>query len=265
MKKILLKIFCISLLIILLIGLLFYFNQEKIIFFPEKTRADFSYNFPSDFEEIFLQTNDGIKLHAMHFKVDNSKGVIYYLHGNSGSIQGWGDIAGIYLNKNYEVFILDYRGFGKSEGKIISETQFYSDGELGYEYLKQFYSESDIVIIGYSIGTGVASYLASKHQPQQLILQAPYYNLDLVAKTQYPFLPRFLLKYKFDNHLHLINTKVPISIFHGNADKVLFYEDHSKLKNDLKPTDQYITLDGQGHQAMNENEVYIRKLDELLR
>src|SRR5690606_20934021 len=126
------------------------------------------------------------------------------------------------------------------------------------------YPEDQIVVIGYSIGTGVASYLASIHQPQQLILQSPYYNLEEVAKTLYPFLPRFLLKYKFENDQFLPQIKIPISIFHGDADKVIFYEDHSKLKELLKPSDYYITLEGQGHQAMNENEVYKEKLKDLL-
>lgn len=265
MKKVLLRILYIILILILLGGILFYFNQEKIIFYPEKTASDFNYTFSSPFEEVYLTTEDQKKLHALHFKAENPKGVVYYLHGNAGNLEGWGDIAPLYLDLNYDVFILDFRGFGKSEGKINSENQFYADADLGYDYLIKKYPEEQIVVIGYSIGTGVASYLASIHQPQQLILQSPYYNLEEVSKTLYPFLPRFLLKYKFENDQFLPQIKVPITIFHGNADRVLFYEDHSKLKNLLKPTDNYFTLEGQGHAYMNENKVYAGKLKDLLK
>ena len=118
MKKILLRILFVILIIILLGGILFYFNQEKIIFYPEKTASDFKYNFPSDFEEVYLTTEDQKKLHALHFKTENPKGVVYYLHGNAGNLEGWGDIASLYLDLNYDIFILDFRGFGKQESDI---------------------------------------------------------------------------------------------------------------------------------------------------
>lgn len=251
--------------ITLLGGGLFYANQEKIIFFPEKTDSNHIYSYSSKFEEVYLTTSDDKKLHALYFHAENPKGVVYYLHGNSGNLEDWGDVAGIYLELNYDVFILDYRGFGKSEGKISNEKEFYADAELGYDYLKNKMDESKIVVIGYSIGTGVASYLASKNNPQQLILQSPYYSLTEVANSLYPFLPSSLLKYKFETHSYLDQIQQPISIFHGDDDKVIYYEDHSHLKNHLKPTDLYVTLEGQGHNAMNENPIYIQKLKELLK
>lgn len=264
MKKILLYISMGIVGIFLTLAFLLYFNQEKIIFFPTKTPSDFTYNFNSDFEEIYLTTPDSKKLHALYFKVDTPKGVVYYLHGNSGNLEGWGDVAQVYLDLNYNVFILDYRGFGKSEGQIENEEQFFQDAQLGYDFLKNNFAENQIVVVGYSIGTAPASFIAYKNSPQQLILNSPFYNLKTVAKRHYPFIPRFLLKYSFDNQYYVSQTNVPISIYHGNQDKVLFYEDHSKIKDKLKPTDRYITLENQGHQAMNENSVYREDLKTLL-
>lgn len=252
---------------IYIVGLtLIYFNQEKFIFLPTKLASDHSFQFEHNFQEINLETADNKNLHSIYFKTTHPKpkGVIYYLHGNSGDISGWGDVSGVYLNLGYDVFILDYRGFGKSEGKIKNEKQFYEDAQLGYEFLKKKFDEGQIVVIGYSIGTGAASHLASENSPKMLILQAPYYNLTEMAKTRMPFVPSFLLKYKFDNQKQIENTKCPVYIFHGAEDKTISYEDAVKLKNYLKNPENYFRLQGQGHNGINENPEFIEKMKEIL-
>ncbi|MBA5630489.1 alpha/beta hydrolase [Moheibacter lacus] len=200
----------------------------------------------------------------IHFKAKNPKGVVYYLHGNSGNLSGWGDIADTYLALGYNVLILDYRGFGKSEGEIESEKQFYDDVALGYGFLKERFNEDEIIVIGYSVETSAASHLASTNSPKLLILQAPYYNLTEIADTRFPFVPKFMLKYKFENQKHIEKTKCPVYIFHGDDDQTIFYEDAVKLKDHLKDKDRYITLNGQGHVGMNENIEFKEKLRELL-
>lgn len=160
--------------------------------------------------------------------------------------------------------ILDYRGFGKSEGEIESEKQFYDDVALGYDFLKERFNEDEIIVIGYSVETSAASHLASTNSPKLLILQAPYYNLTEIADTRFPFVPKFMLKYKFENQKHIEKTKCPVYIFHGDEDKTIFYEDAVKLKDHLKDKDRYITLNGQGHVGINENIEFKEKLGELL-
>ena len=106
-----------------------YFNQEKLIFHPDKLETNFKYNFEGNYEEQFFKMEDGTQLNGLLFKADSSKGLIFYLHGNAGSLETWGEIASNYTNLNYDIFILDYRGFGKSEDVISSESQFFSDIE----------------------------------------------------------------------------------------------------------------------------------------
>ena len=264
MLKKIFKIVLIGLGIYLAALTLIYFNQEKFIFLPTKLEKNYTFLFENEFEEVYLETADKINLHSLYFKTQNPKGVIYYLHGNSGDLSGWGDVTGVYLDLGYDVFILDYRGFGKSEGKINSEKQFYDDVQLGYNYLKNKFKEDQIIVIGYSIGTGSASYLASKNSPKFLILQAPYYNLSEIGKNRMPFVPSFLLKYKFENNKNIQDIKCPVYIFHGDADRTIFYEDAVKLRDHLKSTDKYITLKGQGHNGVNENLEFISKLKEIL-
>lgn len=264
MRKLIVKILLTLLGIYVLICLLIYFNQEKFIFLPTKLEKNYVFQFENEFEEVHLETTDKINLHSLYFKTEKPKGVVYYLHGNSGDLSGWGDVAGVYLGLGYDVFILDYRGFGKSEGKINNEKQFYEDVQLGYDYLKKKFEEDKIVIVGYSIGTGCASYLASKNSPKILILQAPYYNLSEMGKSRMPFVPTFLLKYKFENHKNIQDVKCPVYIFHGDEDKTIFYEDAVKLKKHLKSTDEYITLKGQGHNGVNENLEFRNKIRDIL-
>ncbi len=121
MIKILIKILSTAFLLVVIIFLLLFFFQEKLIFFPEKLDKNFKFNFPSKFDEINIKTGDNKLLNGLLFKADNPKGLIFYLHGNAGSLNSWGEVAKTYVNLHYDVFILDYRGYGKSEGSISSQ------------------------------------------------------------------------------------------------------------------------------------------------
>ncbi len=105
---------------ILLCGVLFFF-QEKLIFIPDKLNKNFRFRFDQKFEELNIRTEDDKLLNGLLFESNSSKGLIFYLHGNAGSLNSWGEVAKTYTDLNYDVFILDYRGYGKSEGSINSQ------------------------------------------------------------------------------------------------------------------------------------------------
>lgn len=264
MVRMIILIFCSVILSYLLFcGILFY-QQENVIFHPDKLPSNYQFHFQSDFKEISIKTRDGVKLHGLLFTVNFSQGLIFYLHGNAGSLDSWGGIAPTYTNLNYDIFILDYRGFGKSEGKISSEKQLHQDIQTAYDTLKVTYPEPKIIIIGYSIGTGPAARLASINKPQRLILQAPYYSLIDILHYRYAYVPNFLLRYTLKTYKFLKKTEVPVTIFHGNEDEVIYYESSLKLKKFLKPTDSYKTLKGQDHHGMNYNQEFNRELKRIL-
>lgn len=240
-----------------------YFNQESFIFHPLKINKETKYTYPNSFKEIDLKTSDGTTINNLYFETENPKGVVYFLHGNAGNLSTWGNVALLYLESGYNVFITDYRGFGKSDGTITDQTQLFSDAQLGYDFLKKDFKEDQIIVVGYSIGTGIASYLASTNNPKLLILQAPYYNLKTEMKSQFPFFPTFILKYPFENNLHLSKVKSPIFIFHGNNDYVITHENSLKLKAVLKEKDSVIILKNQDHIGINDNAEY-KKLIKLL-
>jgi uncharacterized protein len=248
----------------IIICVLLYFFQEKLIFFPEKLTKDHTFQFNQKFEELNFKTADDKLLNGILFKSDSSKGLIFYLHGNAGSIKSWGEIAQTYTSLNYDLFMLDYRGYGKSEGAISSEKQFYSDVQLTYDILKKKYAENKIIISGYSIGTGAATKLASTNNAKFLILQAPYYSLTDMMQHSYAIIPTFILKYKFKTNTFIQQCKMPVVIFHGNSDQVIYYNSSIKLKALFKETDTLITLENQGHNNMSENLLYQTELQKIL-
>lgn len=238
--------------------------QEALIFHPPKLTHDFKFTYKNSFEELSISARDGKKLSGLLFKADSSKGLIFYLHGNGGALNTWGNAAENYITLGYDMFILDYRGYGKSEGEIESEEQFYSDIQSAYDEMKKRYYEKKIVVIGYSIGTGSATMLASKNNPKMLVLQAPYYSLIDMMHHTYPFVPDLLLKYKFETYNFIQKVKAPVLIFHGDTDEIIYYGSSLKLKEHFKTADKLITIPGFGHLGMNKNEFYLAELAKAL-
>jgi len=248
---------------LLLCGLLYFF-QEKLIFFPQKLDKSYRFGFDQNIEEVNIKSVDGKMLSGLLFKAGGTKGLIFYLHGNAGSLSSWGEVAKTYTDLNYDVFIIDYRGYGKSEGRISGQEQLFQDNQIAYNEVKRRYSENKIIILGYSIGTGIASKLASANKPRLLILQAPYYSLSDMMRRTYPFIPPFILKYKFATNEHLKSCRMPVIVFHGNQDEVIYYGSSLKLKKEFKAKDTLITLNGQGHNGMTDNEEYKMEIRKIL-
>lgn len=263
-KNIIAKFFLPLLIIYFLIIGLMYLFQEKIIFLPEKLEKDYEFTFQAPFEEIYIPAMDGDSLHGILFKAKSSKGLIFFLHGNAGSLRRWGNIAEAYTNLNYDIFMLDYRGYGKSEGLISSEEQFYDDVQRVFNVITEKYPQDKIIILGFSIGTGPAAKLASENEVRLLILQAPYYSLIDMMEQYYPIIPTVVLKYPFETNKHLEKVDEPVVIFHGDGDKVINYNASLKLKEHFKPGDTLITLPGQGHNGFTQNKTYQKALQNIL-
>ncbi|MFB9098048.1 alpha/beta hydrolase [Flavobacterium jumunjinense] len=264
MKKMLINLFTIALALYVISCVVLYFYQEKLLFFPEKLENDYQFQFQNTFEEINTEVTDGRLLNGLLFKADTTKGLIFYLHGNAGSLANWGDVTKTYTDLNYDVFILDYRGYGKSEGEIKSQDEIFHDNQVIYNALKKKYNEEKITILGYSIGTGFASKLASDNNPKHLILQAPYYSLTDLMRNTYSILPTFILRYKLETNEYLKKCKMPITLFHGDNDEVIYYNSSVKLNEAFKKQTTLITLENQGHNGMTDNEQYKAEIKRIL-
>src|ERR1051325_202065 len=265
MKKFFIRTFMALCFIYVAICVALYFLQEKIIFHPEKLDHNFKFSFNQPFEELQIKTKDNSTLNGLLFKADSAKGLIFYLHGNAGSLRTWSNVAKNYTALHYDIFLLDYRGYGKSEGTISGQEQFFSDIQCANDEMKKRYDEGKIVMRGYSLGTDPATLMASTNHPRMLILQAPYYSLVDMMHKEYPFVPTFLLKYKFETEVYIKDCKMPVVIFHGDSDEMIPYSSSLELKKSFKKGDTLITLPGQGHNGMTEDSGYQKALAEILK
>jgi uncharacterized protein len=241
------------------------FLSGETHFLSGQVGQNYRFSFAQPFEEINTKTRNGKLLNGLLFKSDSTRGLVFYLHGNAGSLHNWGHVAKRYTDLHYDVFILDYPGYGKSEGSIKNPMQLFDDIQTAYDELRKRIHEDSIVVLGYSIGTGPAAKLASTNHPRLLILQAPYYNLTDMMRHTYPIIPTFLLKYTFHTNEYLRDCKMPVIIFHGNQDEVIYYGSALKLQKEMKAGDTLITLNKQGHNGITDNPDYIAAIKSILK
>lgn len=250
----------------IMIGTSLYLLQEKILFRPTVLAQDFVYTFDSNFEELFLKPDNEAVINALHFKAENPKGVILYFHGNAGDLSRWGIITEYFVDKHYDVLVMDYRTYGKSTGPL-NEAALYQDAQFCYDYLKDQYRESHITVYGRSLGTGIASYIASKNNPKQLILETPFYNLEDVAKFRFPIFPlKHAMRYRFASHEYISQTKCPIAIVHGTEDRIVPFLSGKKLFEVAPKAFATFTVVEKGnHNNLIQFDAYHQMIDTLLR
>jgi len=206
--------------------ILFYIFQDKMIFYPQRiSQAEVESirkNY-SNVEEISLKTQDGITVKGWFVKnssIGNPK-ILFYFGGNAEEVSYLIEKAPEF--KGWSLVLLNYRGYGQSGGKV-SERSLYSDATESYDHFvsRPDIREPKIAIMGRSIGTGVATYLAGKRRSDAVILVSPYTNLKDVAKIHYPFLPiGLILKYKFDSVKRVPGIKAPALILVADEDRTI--------------------------------------------
>lgn len=241
-----------------------YFNQVGMVFLSSRLSKDYRFDYQQKFEELNIKSFDGINLNGLLFKAENPKGLVFYLHGNAGTLETWGKIAKVYTNLGYDIFILDYRSFGKSEGEIENEEQLNKDISIAYKTLIKRYPENKVIIAGYSIGSGLATILASENNPKALILQSPYYSFTELSSSRVPFFPDFMKKFNLETFEYLPKVKAPVYIFHGMEDQLIPYENSVRLKRLLKDKGHFYPLKNQEHSFMNENNDFQNQLKKIL-
>lgn len=218
-----------------LLCVFYYLMQERFIFVRFRTPKDHRYRFPGELEEVHLTTEDGAELHALHFKAQEPRGVVLYFHGNTGSLRRWGKRAPRFTRAGYDVLMPDYRGYGKSRGRL-SEEALMDDAQRWYQRLLQRWPQDHVVIYGRSLGSGMAVPLAAANRPRALVLESPFSTLADAAAHYLPVLPyRWLLRYPFRNDRAIQRVKCPIMILHGRRDNVVPYTSALKLYAAIPP------------------------------
>ena len=253
----------IAVLVYALIGIALYFLQTVFLFHPKKLPADYQYQFDQPFRQLDIPVNKKKILSVVQFTVPDSlrKGIVLYFHGNRENINRYAKYAPSFTRQGYEVWMMDYPGFGKSTGKR-SERIIYEDAIFLYKLAIRQVSLEHIVIYGKSLGTGVAAQLASVRDCRRLILETPYYSIAALGHHYFPIYPAFP-RYSFPTHLFLEQVHAPVTIFHGTSDQVIPYRQANWLAKEHDGT-ELITIEKGRHNNLPEFPLFQHKLDSLL-
>ena len=247
-------------------GIALYYLQDAILFHPVQLKKEHRYSFSEPHEEINIPLNEDETVNLVRFiKTDTvRRGVVLYFHGNKKNISWYSRFASQFTNNGYEVLMIDYPGFGKSSGKF-TEKILYDWSKHLYKFARSTFGPDSIIIYGKSMGTGLASYLASREKCRRLVLETPYYDMPSVVSHYLPVYPvESMLHYKLPNYKYLQLVDEPISIFHGTDDGVITHGNAKRLKKYLKSTDEFVSIPDGKHNNLYSFPLVTRKLDSLL-
>ena len=207
-------------------AVMLYLMQERMVFLAgipgralEATPRDVGF----EFDDVRLKSSDGVSLHGWYVHAPESRGTVLFFHGNAGNISHRLDSIAVFRELGFDVFIIDYRGYGQSEGKP-SEEGTYRDAEAAWQYLvaERGKEPSGIIIFGRSIGGAVAAWLAAEHEAAALIVESSFTSAVDMAAHLYPFMPvRVLSRLDYPVADYVATVKYPVLIVHSRDDEII--------------------------------------------
>jgi alpha-beta hydrolase superfamily lysophospholipase len=233
-----------------------YLMQEKIIFPAVALPADYRFKFDQPFAEVRIPVQ-GATLHALHFRQPNARGVVFFLHGNAGNLDTWTTGIDFYRRVNYDLFIVDYRGYGKSTGRVESEAQLHADARAAYDAMAALYRDTPVVIYGRSLGTALAASLARDVNPRLLVLVSPFTSLAAAAEREYPWAPGWVLKYPLRTDKVIGEVRSPILLIHGSDDRLIPPVESERLKTLAQSPTELLIVPGAGHNDIHKFPAYL--------
>ena len=213
-----------------LICIFLFFYQRNLMYHPEENNY-FGDNLEVNIEKVNIETTDNINLLGwFHKKNLKSYKTIVYFHGNAGKLENRIHKLNHFRDMDVNFLIIAWRGFSGNKGKPTEEG-LYEDGKSSIKWLlDKGLNESDIIVYGESLGTGVATHLSQNRDFAGLILETPFTSMVDAAKNFYPYIPvNLLLKDKFDNKSKIKNINVPVLIMHGEADQIVPFSMGKKI------------------------------------
>jgi len=237
------------------VGIALYYSQDALLLHPRPVDRNVKYDFGQPYKEVDLPYDKITNLNVIEFQVTDDtlpRGVVLYFHGNKDNTSQYAPYARDFTSKGYEVWMLDYPGFGKSTGPL-TEQKLYDYALQVYKLARSRWKPSQNTLYGKSLGTGIAAQLAAVRDCRRLILESPYFSLESVARHYFPIYPLgTMLHYHFPTNKYLPDVTAPITIFHGSTDRLIPYSNAIRLKALLKPGDEFITIEGGGHNDLHD-------------
>ena len=232
----------------LLLVILIYTFQSRLIFYPERTLLATPADLNLPYEDVLLKTEDGKLIHGWYIRHGAPRATVLFLHGNAGNISHRLESLEMFYRMGMSVFIIDYHGFGRSEGSP-GENETYLDAAAAWKYmtLELKLPARDLVIFGRSLGGAVAVWLASRHRPGALIIESTFTSVAEMGKRYYPYLPADLLtRIRYPTIDRIAGIDCPLLVIHGRNDEIIPFEFGQKLYQSAREPKEFLELMG-GH------------------
>lgn len=246
------------------------FLENHFIYYPSREFTGLPSDFGIEFEDVYFRAEDGVKLHGWYVPSKGAKSVILFFHGNAGNISDRLDnIIQLRNQAGVDVFIIDYHGYGKSEGSP-NEKNLYMDGRAAMKELRRRLGKSDkkVIVFGRSLGGAVAVDVASGAECDALILESTFTSMPEIAGELFP-IPHLkkLICTKFDSISKIGSIKAPKMIIHGENDTMISISHGQRLFKEATEPKEFYPIPGADHNntyitAGNE---YFRRVAEFIR
>lgn len=223
-----------------------YLMQPALVFLPSRELQTTPADWGLEYQDLWLTAGDGVRLHGWYLPSPGSRRVLLFFHGNAGNISHRGASIEIFHRLGLAVLILDYRGYGRSEGSP-SETGLYRDAVAAWDYLvgDRGIAPGDIVVFGRSLGGAVAAHLAAEVAPGALILESTFSSARDFVRAAYPLLSRLIvLRFAFDTESRLANLRCPVLVLHSPDDEIVPYALGQKVFRAAAPPREFVNLSG---------------------
>ncbi len=238
-------------------------RQEKLLFVPTVLAQDHAFH-EADTQEEWVNV-PGARLHALHLRQPlvngqrHTRGIVFYLHGNAGNVATWFTNADFWRRSGYDLFMLDYRGYGKSSGHQEDQAQLLDDVMRAWQQVAPEYQGLKHVIFGRSLGTGLTTYLATQVPTDLLLLVSPYTSIEAMAHTHYPWVPGAVLRYTLHTDQWLAQVHAKVVILHGEQDSLIPIQ-HAEQLQAIKPQALLLRIPQAGHGDIHQLPAYTEAL-----
>jgi uncharacterized protein len=224
--------------------------EANFIFYPSATIEHTPRQVGLEFEDVFFATRDGVRLNGWFIPHRQARSTLVWFHGNAGNISHRVENIKLLHDKvKINIFIFDYRGYGRSEGRV-SEEGTYLDGEAALDYVRERLDveRKKIVLFGRSLGAAVAAEMANRYDSQGLILESPFVSIREMARVVFPLLPIGpLLQTRYDVREKIRKIKTPLLVLHGDRDEVVPFAQGKTVFDAAPEPKKFFTIAGAQH------------------
>jgi len=253
---------------LLLLNVLMYFQQPQMIFFPMSELYQTPADWGLEYEDVTLNAEDDVQLHGWYLQKRESEQVLLFFHGNAGNISHRRDSIQVFHRLGLNVLIIDYRGYGLSEGKP-SEQGLYRDATAAWRYLteEKGFDPENVIIFGRSLGGAVAAKLAAGVQARGLILESTMSSAGDFARAVFKILSRLVvIRYDFNTAQHIQRVNYPVLVLHSPEDEIMPFHLGKKVYELANQPKQFVHMRGDHNNGfLRSQPEYQQELDSWLK